>query len=48
MEITLGVSIHHVKGHKHFRLNVPSDVAKKLDLKEGDKIRMKILRVIRQ
>jgi len=47
MEITLGVSIHHVKGHKYFRLNIPSDVVKKLDIKEGDKIRMKILRVIR-
>jgi len=47
MEITLGVSIHHVKGHKYFRLNMPSDLAKKLDLKKGDKIRMKILMVIR-
>jgi AbrB family looped-hinge helix DNA binding protein len=48
MEIILEVSTHHVKGHEYFRLNIPSEIAKKLDLKEGDKIRVDISSVMKK
>jgi len=47
MEIVLEPKVFYSKNNKYFRLNIPKEVSNKLDLKEGDKILIKIMRVIR-
>lgn len=47
MSTTLEIRERIVNGYPYHRLNIPKELSKKLGLKKGDKIRFKIIEVIK-
>jgi len=48
METQLKVKGRIVKGYEYFRVFIPSDVSKELNLENGDKLDVNIIRVLKK
>ena len=47
METVLDITENRVKEYSYYRINIKSELAKELGLKDGDSIRVKIIEVIK-